>query len=203
MDRYQAQLDEILGQVVGEAASSITPGTGETEMGNFVTDSMRTYALQLDPRVDFAFINSGGLRADIDEGPITLAEIYAVLPVNNTLVTMDLTDAQVEQVLEEGAGHPSYGTVQVSGLKWAYDADAPFGDRVTRVTFPDGTPIDPNATYKIATNNFMPAGSDQFTTLTQGTNVVDTQVNLVDTVVHYLELNPLVDPQVEGRLTIL
>ena len=42
VDRYQAQLDEILGQVVGEAASPITRGTGETEMENFVTDSMRT-----------------------------------------------------------------------------------------------------------------------------------------------------------------
>jgi 5'-nucleotidase len=171
-------------------------------MGNFVTDSMRTYAQQLDPEVDFAFTNAGGLRADIDEGPITLAEIYAVLPFNNTLVKMDLTGAQVEQVLEEGAGS-QYGTVQVSGLKWTYDDAAPFGNRVTEVRLPDGQLINPTATYTIATNNFMAAGGDQFTTLTQGTNVVDTQVNLVDTVVHYLDLNSPVDPQVEGRLTIL
>ncbi|HEV8045884.1 MAG TPA: 5'-nucleotidase C-terminal domain-containing protein, partial [Rubrobacter sp.] len=104
-------------------------------------------------------------------------------------------------VLEEGA-NSQYGTVQVSGLKWAYDAEAPFGDRVTRVTLPDGTPIDPNATYKIATNNFMATGGDQFTTLTQGQNTTDTQTNLVDTVVRYLELNSPVDPQVEGRLTV-
>jgi 5'-nucleotidase len=92
----------------------------ESEMGNFVSDSMRTYF----PDVDFAFTNAGGLRADIDEGPITLEEIYAVLPFNNTLVTMELTGAQVEQVLEEGA-RSQYGTVQVAGLTWAYDADAP------------------------------------------------------------------------------
>jgi 5'-nucleotidase/UDP-sugar diphosphatase len=197
VDRYQAQLDEALGQVVGEATTDILRGPGETEMGNFVADSMRTYL----PDVDFAFQNAGGLRADIAAGPITLEEIYAVLPFNNTLVTMNLTGAQVEQVLEEGA-NSQYGTVQVSGLKWAYDADAPFGNRVTRVTLPDGTPIDPNATYKIATNNFMAAGGDQFTTLTQGQNTTDTQINLVDTVVRYLQQNSPVDPQVEGRLTI-
>jgi 5'-nucleotidase len=205
VDRHQAHLDEILGQVVGEATTSIlgVGMPGETEMGNFVTDSMRTYALRLDSEVDFAFTNSGGLRADIDEGPITLEEIYAVLPFNNTLVLMDLTGAQVEQVLEEGAGHPSYGTVQVSGLRWTYDADAPFGNRVTEVTLPDGTtPIDPTATYTIATNNFMASGGDEFTTLTQGQNTTDTQVNLVDTVVRYLEENSPVDPQVEGRLTV-
>lgn len=200
VDRYQAELQEALGKTVGETRTSILRGTSravESEMGNFVSDSMRTYY----PDVDFAFQNAGGLRADIDEGPITLEEVYTVLPFNNTLVTMNLTGAQVEQVLEEGA-NSQYGTVQVSGLKWAYDAEAPFGDRVTRVTLPDGTPIDPNATYKIATNNFMATGGDQFTTLTQGQNTTDTQTNLVDTVVHYLELNSPVDPQVEGRLTV-
>lgn len=200
VDRYQAELQEALGETVGEATTSILRGetrSVESEMGNFVADSMRTYY----PGVDFAFQNAGGLRADIDQGPITLEEIYAVLPFNNTLVTMELTGAQMEQVLEEGADS-RYGTVQVSGLKWAYDADAPFGDRVTRITLPDGTPIDPNATYKVATNNFMATGGDQFTTLTQGQNTTDTQTNLVDTVVRYLELNSPVDPQVEGRLTV-
>lgn len=113
-DRYQAQLDEALGQEVGVASTSILRGETrgvESEMGNFVADSMRTYL----PDVDFAFQNAGGLRADIDEGPITLEEIYAVLPFNNTLVTMELTGAQVMQVLEEGA-NSQYGTVQVSGL---------------------------------------------------------------------------------------
>lgn len=200
VDRYQAELNEALGKTVGEATTSILRGETrmvESEMGNFVADSMRTYY----PGVDFAFQNAGGLRADIDEGPITLEEVYAVLPFNNTLVTMNLTGAQVKQVLEEGA-NSQYGTVQVSGLKWAYDADAPFGSRVTRVTLPNGSPIVADATYKIATNNFMATGGDQFTTLTKGTNTTDTQTNLVDTVVRYLELNSPVDPQVEGRLTV-
>ena len=200
VDRYQAELDEALGGTVGEATTAIVRGATrmvESEMGNFVTDAMRSYL----EGVDFAVTNAGGLRADIDAGPITLQEVYAVLPFNNTLVTMDLTGAQVIQVLEEGA-NSQYGTVQVSGLQWAYNADAPFGDRVTSVALPDGTPIDPTATYRVATNNFMATGGDQFTTLTQGTNTVDTGINLVETVVRYLAENSPVDPQVEGRLTV-
>lgn len=198
VDRYQAELDEALGGTVGEASSAITrTRDAESEMGNFVTDAMRSYLED----VDVAVSNAGGLRADIDAGPITLQEVYAVLPFNNTLVTMDLTGEQVVQVLEEGA-NSQYGTVQVSGLSWSYDPEAPFGDRVTSVTLPDGTAIGPAATYRVATNNFMASGGDQFTTLTQGGNTVDTGINLVDTVVRYLELNSPVDPQVEGRLTV-
>ncbi|WP_026531438.1 bifunctional metallophosphatase/5'-nucleotidase [Arthrobacter sp. H41] len=200
VDGYQAQLGAELGQTVGAATTSIQRGAsraGESEMGNFVTDAMRNH---LDG-VDFAVTNAGGLRSDIDEGPITLAEVYGVLPFNNTLVTMSLTGAQVRQVLEEGA-NSQYGTAQVSGLKWAYNPAAPFGARVTSVTLPDGTPLDPATSYRVATNNFMATGGDEFTTLSQGANTVDTGINLVDTVVRYLETNSPVDPQVEGRLTV-
>ncbi|MBW3638471.1 MAG: bifunctional metallophosphatase/5'-nucleotidase [Actinobacteria bacterium] len=198
VDRYRAALGAELGKTVGTTTTAITrTRDAESEMGNFVSDAMRTH---LDG-VDFAFANAGGLRADIDAGPITLEEVYAVLPFNNTLVTMDLTGAQVRQVLEEGAAS-RFGVVQVSGLSWSFDADAPFGSRVTSVILPDGSPIDPAATYRIATNNFMAAGGDQFTTLTKGSNTVDTGINLVDTVVRYLAANSPVDPQVEGRLTI-
>ncbi|MGI8538075.1 MAG: bifunctional metallophosphatase/5'-nucleotidase [Mycobacteriales bacterium] len=201
IDRYQAQLGAELGQTVGEATMSILRGESgsravESEMGNFVTDAMRTH---LDG-VDIAVTNAGGLRADIDAGPITLEELYAVLPFNNTLVTMDLTGTQVRQVLEEGA-NSRFGTVQVSGLTWAYDASAPFGSRVTSVTL-DGTPLGPNTTHRVATNNFMASGGDGFTTLTKGANTVDTGISLVETVVRYLANNSPVNPQVEGRLTV-
>ena len=198
VDRYQRQLAAELGKVVGETRSSILRSfNAESEMGNFVADAMRTHVAG----VDFAFTNAGGLRADIDAGPITLEEIFTVLPFNNTLVTMDLTGAQVIGVLEEGA-MSQYGVVQVSGLRWAFDPDRPFGSRVTSVTLPGGQPIDPNATYRVATNNFMATGGDRFTTFTRGASTVDTGINLVDTVVGLLARTSPVDPQVEGRLRI-
>ena len=113
---------------------------------------------------------------------------------------MDLTGAQVRQVLEEGAKPVRHG--EVSGLRWSYDADAPFGDRVTSVTLPDGTPLDPAGTYRVATNNSLATGGDQFTTLTEGANTVDTGIHLVETVVRYLGANSSVDPQMKGRLTV-
>ena len=199
VDRYQRKLRAALSGVVGEARTPIVRNlTAESEMGDLVTDAIRAYL----PGVDFAFINAGAFRADIDAGPITLEEIYAVQPFNNRLIVMDLTGAQVIQVLEEGAAS-RYGTVQVSGLRWSFDDDAPIGERVRSVSLPDGTPIDPAATYRVATNDFMAAGGDQFATLTRGMNPVDTGKDPVDAIVAWLAAHSPVDPQIDGRLTIL
>ncbi len=91
----------------------------------------------------------------------------------------------------------------MSGLRWSFDDDAPIGERVRSVSLPDGTPIDPAATYRVATNDFMAAGGDQFATLTRGMNPVDTGKDPVDAIVAWLAAHSPVDPQIDGRLTIL
>ena len=48
-----------------------------------------------------AFMNPGGIRTDIDAGDITYGEAFAVQPFGNSLVTMTLTGAQIERVLEQ------------------------------------------------------------------------------------------------------
>jgi len=87
-----------------------------------------------------------------------------VLPFNNLRSTlMDLTGAQVIQVLEEGAGSQYPGRLRVSGLHVVLTPVQEFGDRVA--TLPNRTPIDRTR----PTRRFfaMAAGGDRFTTLTR------------------------------------
>jgi len=67
----------------------------------------------LEGTVDFAFANSGGIRADILAPDITRGEVIEAF--QNVLATTTLTGAQVKEVLEQGASG-QYGMVQVSGL---------------------------------------------------------------------------------------
>ena len=46
-------------------------------------------------------MNSGGIRADINAGPITYGEAFSVQPFANVLVTMDMTGAEIDAVLEQ------------------------------------------------------------------------------------------------------
>ena len=206
MEHYNALIADIQNMVIGETTTEITRNYRyESAMGDWVTDIMRAY--EYVPGIDFAFTNSGGLRADIGAGPITFGEVFEAQPFDNTLVVVELTGDEVVQVLEEGI-QGDHGVIQVSGLSFAFDygTAAEFdsvilGDVIDLST---GLPLDPGTTYYVAVNDFMAAGGDGYTTL--GANPqVNTYVLVRDIVVTWVQTySPFTppDPAVEGRMTI-
>jgi 2',3'-cyclic-nucleotide 2'-phosphodiesterase (5'-nucleotidase family) len=192
-------VDPIL--VIGETTSAITRDYRyEASMGDWVTDIMRAYDLG----IDFALYNSGGLRADIDVGQITLGEVFAVLPFGNTLVVVELDGDEVLQVLEEGITD-AHGVVQVSGLQFYFDYDEPEGQRIIGdvIDLNTGQPIVPSKIYSVAVNSFMASGGDGYTTLSENPQY-DTYVPVYDIVVDWAKANsPFAppDPAVEQRIT--
>ncbi len=95
----------------------------ETNAGDFVTDAYR-YALG----TETAFINGGGVRANIGKGDITLGDLLAINPYDNTLCTISLTGQQLLDALEWGAHlYPatSGSFPQVSGISFELHAGIP------------------------------------------------------------------------------
>jgi 5'-nucleotidase len=122
--------------------------------------------------VDFAFTNPGGIRANIEAGEVTYAELFAVQPFDNGLVTMDLTGEQIYRLLEQQFRADGSSTIlQISGLKYTYNPSKPVGSKVTSATLPDGTTLDPTTTYTVAVNGFLATGGDGFTVFEEGQNV--------------------------------
>jgi 2',3'-cyclic-nucleotide 2'-phosphodiesterase/3'-nucleotidase len=173
--RYNKDVAPIMNRVLGTLADSITRRS--PAMGNFVADAMRRAA-----HTDIAFTNAGGLRRDLDAGPVTLGMVYELLPFENSLVTMRMTGAQVKQVLEE---QPS--RVNFSGLRAHYDATRPAGDRVVDLEQDGGANIDSHAVYTVVTNDFMAQGGDGFITFTKIPDHVNTGRLIRDVVVEWIE----------------
>ncbi len=179
--------------MVGETTVDLVAGrTSETNLGNLVADAMRE-----DSGAQIAFENSGGIRANIPSGKITMEQLYNVLPFDNVIVSMNLAGARVKEVLEQG-GAGEFGLLQMSGINVTYDLSRPSGDRVTKAEI-NGKPLDPGKTYTVVTNDFLAAGGDKVTTLKQGENLKygDT---LRDAVRRYLKTHSPVAPKVEGRI---
>ena len=117
---------------------------------------------------------------------MTYREAATVQPFANTLVTLNLTGAQLKGVLEEqwqpaGASRPFLKLGLSKNVSYTYDPNAAAGSRVLAITV-DGAPIDPAKKYVVAANSFLiPAtgdGGDNFFTMGRGTNAKDT--GLVD-----------------------
>jgi len=203
VDYYEAEVAAAQNEVIGETTVAITRDyRDESAMGDWVTDIMRAY----DPGIDFAFTNSGGLRADIDAGPITFGEVFEAQPFDNTLVVVELDGSEVRQVLEEGTTG-AHGVVQVSGLRFTFNYDLPAGSRVVGdvIDLSTGLPLDPSATYYVATNDFMANGGDEYDTLAANPGV-NTYELVRDLVVDWVKANsPFAppDPAVEQRITTL
>ncbi len=165
--RWNANVAPVAATVLGDAAVALHRRRPESTIGDFICDAMRA-----DAKVDMAFQNPGGMRADLDAGPITRGDVYAVMPFDNTIVTVELTGALVKLALEQSLHNQR--VTQVSGIRYTIDASKPDFQKIAGLTLADGTPIDEQKTYKVAANNFMASGGDHYDALAQGKNRLDT-----------------------------
>ncbi len=170
---YKERIDPIANRVVGTAAENVVRtnnAAGESPLGQLIADAQRGFA-----GADLAFMNPGGIRADIAAGEVTYAELFAVQPFDNQVVRLEMTGDQVYRVLEQqfqtdNNGNPRTRILQVSGLEFSYNSANPAGQRITGVTLPDGTPLDRSATYTVAANSFIATGGDGFTVFKEAQN---------------------------------
>ncbi|MFD0006551.1 bifunctional metallophosphatase/5'-nucleotidase [Streptomyces sp. NPDC127178] len=170
-------------RAIGYISADIPSAGTESPLGDLIADAQLAYGKELDPETDLALMNPGGIRAPLTfaakgaegDGVVTYAEGFTVQPFSNTVNLQDLTGAQLIQVLKEqvsGTNAASPKVLQISsGLTYTLDLTKSGADRVVTDSIKlNGEAINPTATYRVATNNFLAGGGDGFPTLGQGTN---------------------------------
>ncbi|MFZ7131671.1 MAG: 5'-nucleotidase C-terminal domain-containing protein [Eubacteriales bacterium] len=133
---------------------------GETNLGNLITDSMVEFT-----GADVALTNGGGIRASIPADDITVGDVITVLPFGNYVVTIDVTGAEIVEALEHGlSAYPeTLGAFpHIAGMNVVFDPSQEVGSRVVEVTVGEEE-LDMEATYSLATNDFLAAGGDDYT----------------------------------------
>ena len=195
---YQGRLDDAIKRVVGETTVPLNGvrddvRSGETNLGNVITDAMRLIS-----GAPIAVHNGGGIRSYIDAGPITLEEVLQVLPFGNEVATVELTGAQLRDILAQSiaAERPFGGFLHVSGLKLVAE-----GHTLVSATVGD-EPLDDTKSYLVATNAFLLEGGDGFATFTEGRNPYYVGTKLDTSFVQYLSEHGTISPEVEGRIVI-
>jgi len=166
VERWAARTEEALGEVIGYTAVGIPLNW---EMYNLVTDAW----LWFYPGADLAITNLGGFRDEIPPGEITLADVVAVLPFENTLFDVELTGEELLENLRCCGG--AVAGMTVTG----------FGDDLT-VTLTDGSPLDPRATYHVLVNSYIYQGGNGYLFSQQDPDAYDTGIHWREPVIQWI-----------------
>lgn len=227
IEAVNAEVEQELGKVFAKTEVLLNgerdPGvrTEETNLGNFAADAILWSARQAlgEDKVDLALTNGGGIRASIPVGDISMKTMKTVFPFGNEVATVTVTGAELLEALEAATfcTPTAVGAFpQVAGVQFTIDTTVPYengelypnstyyapakpGSRIKDVTV-NGEPLDLNAEYVVATNDFTAAGGDTYGAFLDKP-VYKTGVALEDALVQYTStvLNGVISEKDYGK----
>lgn len=210
IDKAAAELDKVIGKTSAEFVfGNKLTRYKEMPLGDLVCDGVEWYVSEkYSQKIDFVILNGGGIRAAIPEGDVTMRDISTVLPFDNYLYVATLKGSDVIKLFDfvgsvnQGAGAFPQVSKEVN-FTASYDANGKNG-KVTDVKI-NGRAIDPNAEYKVLTNDYMAGGGDGYVIFKSSLDSFNTSCTLRDAVVEYFKVLPSpLDPAFfkGGRITV-
>lgn len=120
-----------------------------SEVGCFYTEALKDYL-----KVDAAFQNNGGLRADLPEGDIQVLDIYTIDPFNNQGVIFDMSVSQIKHFFNQTGFNLHYAGISLAEIEGSLEVLDKNGDQ-----------LDDEATLSIGMNDFIPATFEDYFTI--------------------------------------
>jgi 5'-nucleotidase len=213
-DMRALSADSLARPVARVAVRSITrkySRGGESPLGDLITDGILDAARS--EGVQVAFMNPGGMRKDLDvtnDLTANFGHAQAVLPFSNWIVVLEMTGAQIADLLEQqwrlNLTEPSAHLLQVSrGFSYRWTEAPVDGHHVVAGSMKlDGVPLDPAQTYRVGVNNFLGEGGDGFPQFAKvpkrDTQILDLDALIAHLVKHDREGRPAGTETVAGRI---
>ena len=195
---YKQQLEAEMNRLVGRTAVALTkPGNQpETLLGNFFAEALLDEGKRLAPRAQLSFGTKGGLRRELQQGNITIGDLFDVMPFENELVVLELTASHIGQLAQFIAatnGQP------VAGLQLDIRNGKP-----TNVLI-DGAPVHADSTYHLVTYDYLANGGDNLRGLDNPVSRKDlgkkVRESLIDYVARHTDNNEIIHAKLDGRIT--
>ncbi|GIM48999.1 5'-nucleotidase C-terminal domain-containing protein [Capnocytophaga stomatis] len=128
-------------------------------IGNLLADASfeiinPIYSQKTGKNIDFVLLNWGGIRSDLPKGDVTVGTVYNLMPFENKLVVLEMKGEKlyemVQYLTKTKTAHPLSNHIKLH--------ITPKGDLVLFTI--NGKSVDPNATYVVATSDYLMHGGD-------------------------------------------
>lgn len=196
MQSYKVRVDEVVNRPIGTSALYMESKAPESLLSNFLSDQLWLKAAEFCPEgVDLAIINFGGIRAALPAGPLTVGDIYRIMPFENEMVVLELKAADLLTILSKIAVDGGEG---VSNLKMDV-----LNGKITSLLIA-GNLFDETRTYRVATIDYLADGNSGMTPFKNAVKRTDTHLKLRDAYISQIEKltaqGKVVTSELDGRI---
>lgn len=196
LDGYRKGVDSL--NAVRVATSVVPLEQGSPQLLNYVTDFVLERGRELTPDVDLAIMNRGGLRRSLPKGDISEGHIIMMMPFYNYIDVIEIKGSDLLDAFDVTAAFGGQGVS--SNVRATVNTTT---KKATEVTI-DGKPIDPDATYRLATIDYLSAGGDYMKPLTRGTKVAQSPDVIYNDLMRYMRRsNKKINPSGESRVKVV
>ena len=191
MEPYKHRVDSVMGPVVGEVDHDMTAHRPESDLSNLLADIMVWGAKDYHEKVDFGVYNMGGIRAALSKGKVTYGDVLDIAPFENKICFVTLTGAKVLELFSQMA-HTG-GEAVSHGVELVFTRDHKL--KSARL---NGKELDPKASYRIATLDYLAQGNDKMEAFKSATNVVSPQESSNNT--RFIIMNYFKEQTAQGKV---
>ena len=203
---YKHSVDSVMSPVVGRLAHYMAAARPESDLSNLLSDIMVWAAKDYHETVDFGVYNMGGIRAALPEGNVTWGDVLAIAPFENKICFLTLSGEKVLELFQQMAETGGEGVSSSVRLVIRHPGKGQ-GSLVSASI--GGKPVDPKASYRIATIDYLAQGNDHMTAFKDKTNLnapSDESNNSRYIIMNFfkqqLAAGKVIDARVEGRITL-
>lgn len=202
MTKYKGKVDSLMGPVLGKTAKYLAAYRPESELSNLLTDILVWASKEYNEQADFAVYNIGGMRAALAKGDVTIGDIYEIAPFENKICFITLKGADVTELFHQIATRGGEGVSHEVQLV----IDKSHSLLSAKL---NGKDIDSDASYRIATIDYMAQGNDGMTAFKKGTDLktpAEEKDNSRFIIMNYFRdqqsQGKVVDANKEGRIVV-
>jgi 2',3'-cyclic-nucleotide 2'-phosphodiesterase/3'-nucleotidase len=201
---YDEETQAWLGKVIGQSAAELT-ATDARFRDNALLDLIQRVQLEAG-QGDVSMVAPFNLQARVAAGPVTVRDIAGLYIYENTLVTLEVTGAQLKQALEHSARYykpyeagktpaelvdekiPSFNFDIAEGVEYDLDITKPYGQRITNLRF-KGQPLNPAQKLRLVTNNYRVNGGGGYAMYQNAPVLYRSSEEIRQLIIEWLERN--------------
>lgn len=199
---YKQKVDSMMSPVAGRAAQHLQAGRPESKLSNLLADILIWGGKAFNERPDFAVYNIGGIRASLAKGDITYGNVLDVAPFENKICFVTMSGKDVMELFKQIA------TVGGEGISHGVNLKITEKGTLNNATL-NGKPINPDASYRIATIDYLAQGNDNMEAFKKATNanMPEGETNNVrEIIINYMKEMTAkgmeINSEIEGRIVI-